>query len=413
MPYPRILFVWKSSKPADGVHTVIELCRRHLPRHGITASVLAIHDQTLNTINDSNPNWTTISRRSRESDWSFERRILRCLSTFSPDIVVLSEGVHHSVSRLLPANVHTVNVCHSDTPADWYYEEVKTMAPSLSAVVGVSPRITANLKDRLKVLFSGPIVTITNGVEAPVAQVVPPAAFASPQPIRLVYVGRVRSYQKRAMDMIPFVNHLERKPLSYQLTIIGDGDAMPAIKKELADPIAAGRVIVKGQLPNQRVLENLLGQDILLLFSEFEGLPMAVLEGIMRSVVPVVTRIESGICDYFQDSLNCRLFPVGRPEVAAEIVEELASDRRMLQTLKKNALELASTLSAETMVKGYADLFTSLLVGARPALSWKSHHYRSSYIPRPNDLAWWLTPMLPLKLYRALIARCTELIRLK
>jgi hypothetical protein len=115
-------------------------------------------------------------------------------------------------------------------------------------------------------------------------------------------------------------------------------------------------------------MKELLSQDIYLLFSEYEGLPISLLEALARGVVPVVSRVQSGIPEILVDTVNARTFPIGRPDLAAKIVTELAQDPSQLERLSRAAKQLGDKFTVEKMCAQYAKLFwTTIKRGRRQA----------------------------------------------
>ena len=112
-------------------------------------------------------------------------------------------------------------------------------------------------------------------------------------------------------------------------------------------------------------MRQLASQDIYLLFSEFEGLPISLLEALMRGIVPVVSQIRSGISEILVNSVNARTFPIGRPDLAAKIVAELAQDPSQLERLSRAAKQLGDKFTVAKMFANYADLFWATIKSGR------------------------------------------------
>jgi glycosyltransferase involved in cell wall biosynthesis len=184
---------------------------------------------------------------------------------------------------------------------------------------------------------------------------------SEPSVVRIVYLGRLVNDQKRVMDIVPFVDELEALNVNYIFSIIGDGDKKELLKDELGRLAVGRRVTLFGALPHLKAMKLLSEADVLVLFSEFEGLPICVLEALSCSVVPVVTRLESGISEVLEDNRNARLFEVGQPRQAAQIINSFANDVELLSKLKQAASETAARFSVEETMRSYADLFDDVL----------------------------------------------------
>jgi hypothetical protein len=93
--------------------------------------------------------------------------------------------------------------------------------------------------------------------------------------------------------------------------LIGSGPEEAALKAGFADLVAQGQAEFAGRLGNEETLARFQECDALILTSAFEGLPVAMLEGMGHGLVPIVTRIESGVDDLVRDGENGLTVPVG------------------------------------------------------------------------------------------------------
>ena len=111
----------------------------------------------------------------------------------------------------------------------------------------------------------------------------------------LCFVGRL-SREKRVGPIIEAVEGMEE---SFSLTIMGDGE-----EYENLIPHASDRIRFTGALLPQEVKEQLKYQDILIMNSTIEGIPMTILEALSYGI-PVVTTDVGGIgtvLNYGKDS---------------------------------------------------------------------------------------------------------------
>ncbi|MGH7449866.1 MAG: glycosyltransferase [bacterium] len=83
--------------------------------------------------------------------------------------------------------------------------------------------------------------------------------------------------------------------MSIELTIIGSGVEEEALRQACAAFEARGAVRFLGTLSNEHVLKVFAASDVFILPSEFEGLPVSLLEAMARGCIPVVSNIRSGI----------------------------------------------------------------------------------------------------------------------
>ncbi|MCQ2548446.1 MAG: glycosyltransferase family 4 protein [Lachnospiraceae bacterium] len=102
---------------------------------------------------------------------------------------------------------------------------------------------------------------------------------------RLVFVGRL-SKEKRVETILQAVELLDD---SYAMTVIGDGETWDSLQK-----YQNSRIRLLGALKPAEVKEQLINQDILIMNSTIEGIPMTILEALSFGI-PVVTTDVGGI----------------------------------------------------------------------------------------------------------------------
>lgn len=102
---------------------------------------------------------------------------------------------------------------------------------------------------------------------------------------RLVFVGRL-SKEKRVEIILQAVNQLDSE---YTMTIIGDGETWDSLQ-----PYQSERINLLGALTPVEVKQQLVNQDILIMNSTIEGIPMTILEA-LSFAIPVVTTDVGGI----------------------------------------------------------------------------------------------------------------------
>lgn len=252
----------------------------------------------------------------------------------------------------LPREVVTVGVLHSDE--DIYYRFIGDLGPWMDAVVAVSERIETETRAQAPGCAAR-LSRIPYGVPTRAAPPPKPAAA----PLRVLYAGRISTAQKRILDLgtIAAAAHAQKLPVEFD--IAGDGAEMAALRERAVDAVAAGTVRLHGALPPERVRELADRAHVLMLTSEFEGLPVVLLEAMEAGCVPVVTDIRSGIGELVRHGETGLLFPVGETTAGVAALQSLAADPARLARLAAaaHARFSASDYSLPTVARRYARLF--------------------------------------------------------
>jgi len=231
---------------------------------------------------------------------STEERIkwlLRQINRFQPDVFIanyLIEGLF--ANRWLKiAGIPTVGVIHSD---DLYYEAIfqeflPTKSPyQLSGVVCVSKF----LENKVNSFSISNLKTwqIPCGVNVPSRQ----TTFRSP--FTLAYVGRLIEYQKNISKIAHAFSQVVTQIPGTEAIIIGDGPEKEAIEAIIASYDASHLVKLTGAVDSETVTAYLSNCQVITLLSEYEGIPIALMEGMSLGLVPVCLKIRSGLPELIQ-----------------------------------------------------------------------------------------------------------------
>ena len=354
----------------SGVNTFTEHLIRSLVERGFDARLLFTRGRYTNPIPEASdlPVVYIQPRTSRPDEvWAsfidFFRRDRR------PCVYVPNYDYWASAtSPLLPDHVGIVGIGHSDDVD--HYEHIYRLGLYWDRIVSVSQRIEDEVI-RLNASFAPKCSVIRYGVpfdrEAASRAVAARATRSASDPIRLVYTGRFVQYQKRIHDYPRLARQLADAGVPFQLTMLGAGEEYDSVHGEMKDLIAAGLVEVPGRVSLAEVNAVLSEADIFLLLSEFEGLPLSMLEGMALGCVPVVVEMESGIPEVIRDGENGRILPRGDLSSLVGAIGALQRDRAETLRLSQAAVESipAQKLDRDSMADQYAQLFEGVLAEVR------------------------------------------------
>jgi glycosyltransferase involved in cell wall biosynthesis len=280
-------------------------------------------------------------------------------------IVSISADVGWVTLPLLDSAIATVSIAHNDVSA--FYEPLQHYIPFIDCAVGVSRNI------REKIMALGPLAAnraryIPYGVSSLLSSQIDELAelsSASEQVLRIGYVGRMVQEQKRVMEFVPLAEELVRRKVRFELHLIGDGSERPALEAAFKRAGLDSHVRFWGWLSSDQVREQLLQLDVFVLLSDYEGLPVALLEAMGHGLVPVVTRIESGNTQLVRDGENGFVIPVGEIQSCVDVLQALANDRSLLNQLKRAAWESVQDYSVQHSTDCYVECFDELVQAAQ------------------------------------------------
>jgi glycosyltransferase involved in cell wall biosynthesis len=153
-------------------------------------------------------------------------------------------------------------------------------------------------------------------------------------------VGRLIREQKR-VHLFPRIHEQllsSGRPFTWQ--IVGDGPELNRLQQSLVAGSPEQKVVFTGPVPYRRVPELLADSDVFLLPSEYEGLPLSLLEAMAYGAVPVVSDLASGIREAISADTGILVSPTDIDGYASAILR-LESDRPLLSKISAAAMRLA------------------------------------------------------------------------
>jgi glycosyltransferase involved in cell wall biosynthesis len=289
------------------------------------------------------------------------RAVLSCLSSHSFEIL-----------RVVPRGVLRMSIVQSDDPGP--YATVVEHAAWTDVVVGVSNQIAANLRTKPE-LRGVRTEVIPYGIDFPVTT--PRTPRTPDSPLRLIYLGRIIEEQKRVSRLAQLAKTLQTRGAPVEFSIVGEGPQREQLQAELR---GCDLVRFLDPVPYDRVPRLLQDYDVFVLLSDFEGLPLSLLEAMGAGVVPVVSDLSSGLAEVVDSTRGYRV-PVGDVERAAEVIEELCRDRTKLHSCAAQAMHFAREhYSADAMAERYCRLVNEF---SSPSQDWPA----SVSIPTPKGVS--------------------------
>lgn len=169
----------------------------------------------------------------------------------------------------------------------------------------------------------------------------------------LIHVGRFNEQKNHQGLLRAFQMILKRNPQCI-LKLLGDGELRPAMEHLAAELGIAGNVQFLGSQSN--VYPYLQEADIFLLPSNYEGMPMTIIEA-MGTGLPVVASRVGGVPDMITDRVSGMLTS-REPEDVARAVLELMDDASLRKSLGEKAKLESKRFSAEYMAEEYSKVYS-------------------------------------------------------
>lgn len=163
-------------------------------------------------------------------------------------------------------------------------------------------------------------------------------------------IGTVAVFRKqKRLDIFVEVAHLsQKKQLPFKFLMVGDGTEMPLIKA-LVKQYKLTNVLLAGI--QESPIEHMNYMDVFMITSDFEGLPVALLEAMSMGIVPVCTPV-GGIPNVVKDNINGVLLNSQDPaEILCQLEEKILNKISNFESLKDAArATVVANYSIERMV---------------------------------------------------------------
>jgi colanic acid/amylovoran biosynthesis glycosyltransferase len=188
----------------------------------------------------------------------------------------------------------------------------------------------------------------------------------SDNPFRVVYCGRLVEHQKRISLVIETLVQACTLSKNIEAYVIGDGSERQSCEKYVAESKLTSRIRFLGRVQPENVQALICQFHAILLMSDFEGLPVSLLEAMSAGVVPVARSIDSGVPELVHHQ-STGLLVHGDPNEAAESLKLLSEDPHLWEILSMNARSLVhSKYTSLQSFFSYKTLIQDLVSSSTP-----------------------------------------------
>jgi glycosyltransferase involved in cell wall biosynthesis len=288
------------------------------------------------------------------------RVVLNRLRQFEPTVVVANLSAESfEVLRYMPAGVFRAGIAHSDDAK--VYAMIYQYAAHLDFLALVSREIERKVA-QMSAFSSVKFGYLPLGVPMP-----PERGHSCPQqakkagaPLRILYLGRLDREQKRVHLFPEIFNALKKSGIPFHWTIAGEGAERPALEMAIKSSTPNQTVSFPGQIAYVDVPRVLEDHDVFLLASDYEGLPLGLLEAMARGLVPVISDLPSGIRELVDDATGKRV----SPENIAGYAEAIVWLHGHREDMAKMSEVARQKVSGQFSVEAMADRWLAILPAA-------------------------------------------------
>lgn len=237
-----------------------------------------------------------------------------------------------------------------------------------ATVVAVSTDVEESIRKNIKPAI--PVKVILNGVNAAdfkrdldAGRTIRKENGIADDTVLLGIIAVFR-FQKRLKEWVDVFKSVLGAHPSTSAVIIGDGPLKDEIKGHIAAAGLTDRIIMPGLQTN--VKPWLSAIDIFYMVSEFEGLPIALLEA-MSMECAVVSTDAGGIKEVIRNDVDGFTVPVNEWQKIPGVISSLIANREQIKDWGNKARQRVETaFSLRTMVTATENLYQELLSDRKP-----------------------------------------------
>lgn len=285
------------------------------------------------------------------------KKILKIVKAKNHDVLVANLVVAALYcSRFLKKyNIPVIGVLHSN---DLFYKSViknfieTSNKNHLTHVVSVSNYLAEKAKKNSlnKIHFE----TIPCGTPTTINQ-----ANQTHDILSVLYAGRLEIEQKQILKLGESFINASKSNSRLKFTIVGSGTQEQNLKTLLSESTNHS-VVYKGAIPPSEITNEMLNHQVFTLLSDFEGMPVAVMEAMACGLVPVCLSEESGINEIIEHGVN-GFIAQNRGEDYREKLGLLSENHELWSRMSAAAIKTIKERYASKIVhKKWAELLLGL-----------------------------------------------------
>lgn len=285
------------------------------------------------------------------------RQCLRWLREDFPQVYVPNcmLPAYFAASEAKRCGARTIGILHSDDPMYWGIVDEFVRGSDqwrLNELVTVSSFLHDAVQSIVRLPI--PVHKIPYGVAMPEVR----AARAS-EKLRIVYTGRLVEEQKRISDLTRAFCCVARHHSILEAWIVGAGSAEANIRNIIRAEGMEERVILRGRVDPARIHQTLAECQIFILLSDYEGVPISLMEAMAVGLVPICLKTRSGV-DEVISHMNNGIIVTDRENSFTDAVSYLVGNREALSKLSAAARQtILDRYSEERCVTQWKHLLLS------------------------------------------------------
>lgn len=340
-----------------GAEIMCENLSYELMRHGEEVIVLSLYDYHSVITERLEQNGIRVLYLNKKPglDLSMIWKMVKIFKSEKPDVIhthryVMQYAIPAAIIARIKRRIHTVhNVAQKENTAiarkvNYLFFKFAHVTP-----VALSNEIQKTIEEEYR-MKSYKIPVILNGID--LTKCIEKTCYEVKGQFKILHIGRF-SEQKNHIGLIEAFSEFVKKYPESILTLIGDGEKKDEIQLLVEKKEITSKVKFLGM--QSSVYSYLNESDVFVLPSNYEGVPMTLIEA-MGTGIPIIATAVGGVPDMLENGKEALL-------VSTEISEISSAFERLFESYEKrkqlgiNAKKKAAVFSAKHMAERYLEVY--------------------------------------------------------
>ena len=342
---------------------VTDICK-NLDKTRFSVNIVTLfemHDPILlKELNDNNVNIISLDKKIG-FDFSIIFKLYGIFKKYKPDIInthlyVIPYVILPAFLRKIKVKVHTVHSIASREISSKFKRKIIKMAYKYFGFIpiGISDYVKKSIVEEYK-LKNSKVECIYNGIDTNKFTLID--KYIHNNQIIFINVGRMNE-NKNQILLIEAFKLVKEKIQNSKLYIVGDGELRNKIEEKIIALDLQSDVVLRGKIED---INNELNQaSVFVLSSDFEGLPLSVLEA-MSCGLPIVTTDAGGVIDIVKNNYNGFIVEKKNKSELANAMIKMCNDKELLKKMGIKSYEFSKKYDIKKVANEYENLYSRLL----------------------------------------------------
>lgn len=275
------------------------------------------------------------------------------LKDFKPDLIHSNMYAYaFCIPYLLVHKIKLLHTVHNKPINEFKYKYKKVIAWLYKKDIAVPVAISHIVEKEMKELYAKDLKVIErvyNPVET--SKFHTDRVYKDTGDIVFINVARFMKQKNQPLLLEAFARAKAKIP-NMKLVFVGDGEQREVLEEKIRELRISDSVILVGNVSN--VNEYLAAADVFILSSDYEGLPLSILEA-MAAGLPVVSTDVGGVADVVTN--NGILIPLREADRLSTEMIKIATDHKMRYEMGENSANNAKQYDSKKFIAQYEALY--------------------------------------------------------